>query len=219
MLLCATKHLRPDIANPVRELSKVLDFPTMAAYKEMLRVMTNVMATRNKGLRLQPKKNPSRIWEIVAYSDSDYAGDPDSCRSVGGYILFVMGVPVAWRSKAQKSVTLSSTEAEWYALSEAVKEVIFVVMLLEDMRVMVEFPVEVRVDNIGTIWMTNNVSTTGRTKHVDVRTKFVREFQDDGVIKVEFVSSEDNTSDIMTKNVQAPLFDKHSDTLVCDKLW
>ena len=116
-------------------------------------------------------------------------------------------------------MTLSSTKVEWYALSEAVKEVVFVVNLLEDMKIEVEYPVNVRVDNIGTIWMSNNQSTMGRTKHVDIRTKFVREFQQDGVIKVNFVSSEDNTSDIMTKNVQAPLFDKHSDTLVCQKLW
>ena len=175
------------------------------------------MDTRNLGLRICPTEGRDLPCVLVLFCDSDYAGDPDTRRSVSGYILFVKGVPVAWRSKAQKSVTLSSSEAEWISLSEAVKEIIFVLQLLEAMKIKVELPVIVRVDNIGAIFMGTNVTTTSRTKHVDIRTKYVREYQENGVVKIIFVKSEDNTSDIMTKNIQGNLFDKHASQLVMPK--
>ena len=155
---------------------------------------------------------------MVCFLDSGYAGDPDSHRSVSGYILCIMGVPVVWRSKAQKTVTLSSSEAEWIALSEAVKEVRFALNLLESMKIKVQLPVLIRVDNTGAIFMGQNVTTTNQTKHVDIRSKFVREYVEDGVIKILFVKSENNHSDIMTKNVTGDLHEKHSQELVWDKL-
>ena len=138
MLLYLVKHSRPDIANPVRELSKVLDGTTPAAMKEMFRVIKYVLDTRGKGLRIEPTFGDSGPWDLVCYSDSDYAGDPDSRRSVSGFILYVKGVPISWRSKAQRSVTLSSSEAEWVALSEAVKEIMFALQLLESMKIKVD---------------------------------------------------------------------------------
>ena len=87
MLLYLVKHSRPDIANPVRELSKVLDCTTPAAMKEMYRVIKYVLDTRGKGLRIETIFGDSGPWDLVCYSDSDYAGDPDSRRSVSSFIL------------------------------------------------------------------------------------------------------------------------------------
>ena len=217
MLLYLVKHSRPDIANPVRELSKVLDGTTPAAMKEMYRVIKYVLDTRSKGLRIEPTFGDSGPWDLVCFSDSDYAGDPESRRSVSGFILYVKGVPISWRSKAQRSVTLSSSEAEWVALSEAVKEIMFVVQLLESMKIKVKLPVTVRVDNVGAIFMSKNISTSSRTKHVDIRTKYVNEYVEDGIIKIIFVQSSDNDSDIMTKNVSGDLLEKHAEKLIVDK--
>ena len=211
MLLYLVKYSRPDIANAVRELSKVLDGSTEASFKEMLRVIKYVLDTKEMGLRIEPKllRSADEPWDLVCYSDSDYAGDPDTRRSVSGYILYVCGVPICWRSKAQRSVTLSSSEAEWIALSEATKEVMFVLQLLESMHIRVQLPITVRVDNIGAIWMSQNVNTSSRTKHVDIRTKYVNEYCEDGVLKIIFVKSVDNDSDIMTKNLGADFHSKH----------
>ena len=126
MLLWLVKHSRPDIANCVRELSKVLDGTTEAAYKEMLRVIKYVLDTKNLGLKIEPTEGRNTPSDLVCFSDSDYAGDPETRCSVYGYVLYIKGVPVAWRSKGQRSVTLSSSEAEWIALSEAVKEIMFI---------------------------------------------------------------------------------------------
>ncbi len=83
MLLYLVKHSRPDISNAVRELSKVLDGATPAAFKEMLRVIKFVLDTKSKGLWIEPElDNNEEPWDLVCFSDSDYAGDPDSRRSV-----------------------------------------------------------------------------------------------------------------------------------------
>ena len=72
MLLYLVKHSRPDIANAVRELSKVLDCSTNGAYKEMLRCIKYVLDTKSLGLKIWPKGNKSKPWEIICFTDSDY---------------------------------------------------------------------------------------------------------------------------------------------------
>ena len=100
------KHSRPDIANAVRELSKALDGTSPAAYKELLRVTKYVMDTKTLSLKLQPRKEDETKWSIVAFSDSDYAGDSETRISIAGFILYLMGVPISWRSKGQRGVLL-----------------------------------------------------------------------------------------------------------------
>ena len=112
------KHSRPDIANAVRELSKVLDGPNEAAVKELKRVIKFVLDTKNYGLIINPKKNHDFKWKLTIYTDSDWAGDKDTRQSVSGYVLFLMNVPILWKSKGQNTLALSSSEAEYYALSE-----------------------------------------------------------------------------------------------------
>ena len=218
MLLYLVKHTRPDIANPVRELSKCLDGTSPAAYKEMLRVIKFVIDTKHLALKLKPTPLDENVkWELIAYSDSDFAGDKETRISIAGFVLYLMGVPVSWRSKGMKSVTLSSTEAEYVALSEAAKEVKYVYQLLMSMGVEVKLPIVVRVDNIGAIFMSNNVAVSQRTKHVDIRYHFVREFVLDGFLKVVFVKTEDNDADIFTKNLNGELYARHAKKMVMKK--
>jgi len=109
MLLYLVKHTRPDIVNAVRELSKALDCPSPAAYKEMLRVIKFVLDTRSLAIKVAPVYLINDEWIVVAFSDSDFSGDKETRISVAGFILYLMGVPISWRSKGQKSVALSST--------------------------------------------------------------------------------------------------------------
>ena len=214
MLLYLVKHSRPDIANAVREMSKVLGGSTRATYKEMLRVIKFVLDTKNSGLKIAPKFDNDKQWELTCYSDRYYAKEPKTRRSVSGYILYVKGVPICWRSKAQRAVTLSSSKAEWFALSEAVKEIVFVLQLLESIHIKVKIPIIVKVDNVGAIFLSGNINTGSRSKHIDIRTKYVNEYVEDGMLKIIFVSTEENTSDILTKNLVGKLHSKHSEDLV-----
>ena len=217
MLLYLVKHSRPDIANAVRELSKCMTGANAAAYEELLRVIKFVLDTRDYGLKLAPKWEDPMLWELKIYSDSDWAGDKDNRKSVTGFIVFLLGAPILWRSKAQGSVALSSTEAEFYALSESAKEIKFIVQVLISMGIPVKIPIIVRVDNVGAIFMSENVSTSSRTKHVDTRYHFVREFVEEGFVKIIFVRSEDNISDPFTKNTPSSIYEKHTAEFVAQK--
>ena len=116
-------------------------------------------------------------------------------------------------------VSLSSAEAEFYALSEAVKEVPFILQLLKFLRIKVKMPVKVKVDNIGAIYMSQGEASTTRTRHMDTRYFYVNEMQEQGIIEVIFVKSEDNRADVATKNVDAKVMRYHIDELTAEKFY
>ena len=128
MLLYLTKHSRPDVCNPVRELSKTMDAPAPVHLKEMYMVIRHVLFTKGYGCKFELRKDMIK-WALQALSDSDFASDKETRISVIGYIIYFCGIPIAWRSKGMKSVVLSTTEAEYMALSEVVKEIKFIVQL------------------------------------------------------------------------------------------
>ena len=215
-LLYLTKHSRPDISNPVRELSKTMDAPAPVHLKEMYKVIRHVLSTKGYGLKFELRKDMIK-WALKALSDSGFASDKETRTSVFGYIIYFCGIPIAWRSKGMKSVVLSTTEAEYMALSEVVKELKFIVQLLQTMNIEVQLPITVHVDNVGAIWLSNNRTTSDRTKHIDIRTSFVKEYQEDGKIIIKFEKSEENEADIFTKNTTNVIFSNHQKKLVWDK--
>ena len=213
MLLWINKT-RPDLSNAVRELSKVADGATKEAMKEMMRVIKYTIDTKNVGLKIEPKIPQDAKdfkWELEMFSDSDWAGDKDNRKSVSGFILFLLGVPISHKSRQQQTVSLSTAEAEWIALSEAIKEILFAIQVLESLGITVMKPVVVRVDNMGAIFMAKNTTMTKRTKHIDVKACFVHEHvdEDTGEMKIVFVRSGDNKSDPMTKNTPRAITEKH----------
>jgi hypothetical protein len=115
---------------------------------------------------------------------------------VTGFIIYLLGVPICWRSKGQKGVTLSRSEAEYMAVSEALKEILYIFYLLRDMGIPVKFPIMVRIDNIGAIFMAEKTSSGG---HIDTRYHFMREYVEDCVIKIVFLKPDNNDSDLFTK--------------------
>ena len=151
------------------------------------------------------------MWTLLTYTDSDWAGDKEIRISISGYILYFLGVAIAWRSKAQTSITLSSSEAEYVTLSDYVKDIRFVMQLLWELGIEFPRPVVVRIDNVGAIFMAENISSSARTRHIDVRLKFVNDFIKEGEITVMFVKSEGNDSDVFTKNTKAEVNDKLTD--------
>ena len=106
--------------------------------------------------------------------DSYYAGDKDNRFSVTGYCIYLNGCLVSFKSRAQRSQRLSSTEAEYVALSEICTKILFVRMIMEFLGEKV------------------NEKISRRTKHVDTRTHFIRNYVENGRKKITFVRSEDN---------------------------
>ena len=150
---------------------------------------------------MNPKINEDNLIDIEEYSDSDYAGDKDTRRSIIGLVIYLFGVPVSWRSKGQKAVTLSTTESEYYTMSELCAELIYIEHILEFVNVKVSYPMMVRVDYVGAMFLANNPALSQRTKHISARQYFIREHVENRLIKIIFVKSKFNTADIFTKNL------------------
>ena len=102
-------------------------------------------------------------------------------------------------------MTLSSSEVKWLAISEAVKELIFVIQLLGSMKISVMFPVMVRGDNVGTIFVAMSC-----TKHLNIRYKYMNVHLEDGIVKIIFVWSTESDSHILTKNLSGMLHEQPS---------
>jgi len=209
MLLYLLKHSRPDLSNAVRELSKVMDGATNDHMECLHRTIKYVLDTKHRCLVMAPTTTNHLEWHLRAYCDSDYSGDRDTRHSVTGFIIYLQGTPISWKSKSQRSITLSSTEAEYVALSEVTAEIMFIKQILEFLEMKMELPIKVHVDNVGAIYLANNSTIGQRTKHIDVRYHYVREYIEDGIVTIIFVKSGDNDADIFTKNTPGELHNKH----------
>ena len=110
-------------------MSKTMDVPAPVHVKEMYKLIRFVLPTKDNGLKFE-LMNDIKKWVLKALSESDFASDKETRISILGYIMYFCGIPIAWRSKGMKSVMLSTTEAEYMALSEVVKELNFIVQLL-----------------------------------------------------------------------------------------
>jgi hypothetical protein len=154
---------------------------------------------------------------LILYLHSDWSGDKDDRKSILGHMLFVNGVLVGWRSKKQKVVSLSSYEAEFYVLAEAVKEIPFSIQVLAFLGVPVETLVTVYMDNIGAIFVSENPSSSSRTRHVSTRYFYVMDLQNDKVIIVKFIGSAKNLADIATKNVPVQVHEQHIDKVTAEQ--
>ena len=140
-------------------------------------------------------------WSMKAFCDSDYAGDKDTRISVTGFIIYINGAAISWRLCGQKNMTLSSTEAEYVAVSEVCAEIMFMKQVMEFLQMKMNLPILVNVDNVGAIYLASNATTSQRTRHIDVHYHFMRNYMEEGTVKIIFVQSEDNDADVSTKNV------------------
>ena len=216
-ILFAMKKTYPEIANAVRELAGHMDFPTEEHWKSAARLVGYLKYKAIHGLTY---KTP-RSYEIVGFVDTDYATNKDTRKSTTGYLLTFGGCLVSWLSKAQPSVTLSSTEAEYVGASTLATEIQFVIMMLQEMKIKFPLPAKLYEDNTGAIYLMNNNQVGPRTKHISVKFHHVRNMIYEGDLIPIYTRSGDNPSDIMTKNTTEAIQGKHEkkiksgDLLLC----
>ncbi|GJY59129.1 retrovirus-related pol polyprotein from transposon TNT 1-94 [Tanacetum coccineum] len=143
--------------------------------------------------------------DVDGFVDADYAKDPDKGRSITGYVFMVHGCVVSWKATLQHVVALSTTEAEYMALTEAVKESIWLKGLLIELGVNLR-SVVVNCDNQSAIHLSRNAMFHERTKHINVRYHFIREIVESKEIGVAKIGTKDNAADAFTKVVPGPKF-------------
>jgi hypothetical protein len=203
-ILYATQT-RPDVAYGVNTLAQYGSNPGkkhMQAAKHLLRYLRG---TSNFGLTLGGK---SDCADLIGWTDSDWAANTDTRRSVGGFVFDVAGGSILWSSKKQPTVALSTVEAEYMASSNATKECIWLRTLLEDMGFLQTSATILRGDNQGAIALSYNPVSHSRAKHIDICHHFIRGRVASGKIVLEYVSTQNMLADIFTKQLPHDAFEK-----------
>lgn len=190
--------------------------PTIKAQIALNRLHKYCVGTPNRGFILKPTgrwdgKDRNFEFEIRGRSDSEYAKDSETRKSVMGYVTYVQDTPVTTKSKMQNIVALSVTEAEIIAAVDCVQEMISHKRLIESLDLKVKLPMLLEMDNKGATDLFANWNCGGRTRHIDVRYYFVRDLKEAGILKVQWIPSANNTADLFTKNLAGTLFDKHAE--------
>ena len=190
---------RPDLAYPVGYLSRFMEAPRQEHLTAVKRVLRYVAGTLSWGLHYHPGKKDGGKPVLVGYSDSDLAGDVNDRKSTSGLIFFLAGGPVAWQSAKQKVVALSSCEAEYIAAAAAACEAVWLARLLAELVGGPVLAPKLKVDNKSAIALMKNPVHHDRSKHIDVKFHFIRECCDRRLINVEFVGTELQLGDMLTK--------------------
>jgi hypothetical protein len=215
-ILFLARCTRPDIAFAVGRLGRFASNSGPPHWAEMTHLLRYLSNTPNMGLKYSQQGENTPIcstsnWNkyssgyYQAYTDSDFAGCPDTSRSTSGNVITWMGAAICWSSALQACVTLSTAEAEMVALSKAAQEAIWFRRLMQELRGPVtdsqgnEIPIEIHCDNQATLGLVKNRIHHSRTKHISLRENFVRERADEKEIAPVKIATDLNISDGMTK--------------------
>jgi hypothetical protein len=212
------KSTRPDISCAVHQCARFTSDPKIQHGQAVKHIGRYLAGTANKGIIFHPDITKS----LECFVDSDFSGnwhkddaasDMDTARSRTGYIIRFAGCPIVWGSKLQTHIALSSTEAEYIAISTAMREIIPLMALIEEMHHkgfitnLTEPDIHCRVfeDNSGAIEIAQTTKYRPRTKHINTQYHHFRYFVDTGKISLQYIPSKDQLADMLTKSL--PLSD------------
>ena len=189
---------RPDIAFAVGVLSKYASNFGKAHWQAGKRVLRYLQGTKALPIRY---KGQLEDLQLICYCDADYASDTDSRRSVTGYVVMLANAPVSWKSVQQKTVALSTMEAEYMAIGEAVREVKYLRQLMNELGCCQQGPTRIFSDSMSAIELAKNAKHHERSKHIDVRHHFIQECIDQGDVVLHYVNTKENVADLLTKGL------------------
>jgi transposase InsO family protein len=196
-LMYAMVCTRPDLAFSVGATSRYLSAPGKRHWEEVKRTLRYLRGTSSLGLQFGGKGEVATT--LVGYTDADWAGDLDDRKSTCGYVFILGGAAISWKSKKQASVALSSTQAEYMALSEAGKEAVWLRGLLKELGQEQSKPTVIFNDNISSQALAENPVYHDRSKHIDIRYHFIRELVETKVVDLEHLKTKAMVADVMTK--------------------
>lgn len=208
-LLYASNKTRPDLAFSVGYASRKLQNPSNQDAANVKRIFRYLNGTKSDGITF--KKNGQLSLE--AFSDADWAEDPSTRRSTTGYIVFFCGGPISWASRRQPNVTKSSTESEYVSAADCCAELMFLKTLIEEVTD-VNIDVNLNVDNQSSIKLIKNGILRRKSKHIEVKYYFIKEKVDENQLKINYVPTESQTADILTKPLATTKFNEFKKLLV-----
>ncbi len=199
-LLYLVSCTRPDLTVAVNQLSRCMKAPR----QDHLTAARHVLKYLRKTADLALCYGGQGETELHGYADATWHSDKRSGRSVSGYAFLLHGGAVAWKCRLQPTVALSSAEAEYFALCEAAKQLLYLRNLLADMGLPCDGPTTVYEDNQPCIHIATNAVTSPRTKHIALRWHFVREVIGQGDMRVEYRATTQQAADLLTKILAKP---------------
>ena len=193
---------RPDLSFIVGFLSRFLEHPTKKRWSEGMRVLRYLRQTSNYGLIYKSTK----CKDIVYYSDADYASCPVTRKSVSGSLVECDSGPLAWGSQHQRVISLSSSESELIAAVSTIQLALYFSQLCKELG-HGHIP-SIKIDNQATISIVSQTASRENSKHISARYLYVRDLVENGTIEVEFVGTEYQLSDMLTKATTKATFQK-----------
>ncbi|XP_044741904.1 secreted RxLR effector protein 161-like [Chrysoperla carnea] len=196
-LLYAAQSTRPDIAYAVSLVSRYNNDPGKPHWNAVKRIFRYLKGTINKKIQYSKHENSA----IMGFSDADWAGDVDNRKSVTGYVFLSQGGAICWNSKKQPTVALSTTEAEYMALSATVQEALWLRNFMKELDGKEAEPTKIYCDNKSAIDLAAIANYRPRTKHIDVRHHFIRQHILNNEIILSPVGTREMTADVLTKGL------------------
>lgn len=194
-LLYLAMATRPDIAFAISNVSRYLERPTTVHITAAKRILKYIKGTIDHGILYKNECDN----KIIGYSDADYAGCLETRRSTTGFAFLIAGGVVSWCSKRQNSVSMSTTESEYVAASEAVMELTWLQRLVNELCYGQFRTAHFFMDNQSAEKLVKNPVFHKRTKHIDTRYHFIREKYKGGLFKLDYVGTEEQMADLFTK--------------------
>jgi len=170
-LMYLMTQTRPDISYPLGLLARFMSNPTRQHFLALNRLWGYLKRTKNYGLVYK-----ARSISLIGYCDADWGGDRDTRRSTTGYIYLLGKTPISWASKLQKTVALSSCEAEYMALKEAIKEQSYLRTIFNLISILGPlYSTRIYTDSQSAMALAKNPIYLPRTKHIDIQYHYIRE--------------------------------------------
>jgi hypothetical protein len=199
---------RPDICHAVSVLCRYFSCPTQELWTAAKRVLRYLRGSAKLGLTFDGGISGIGLEMTPCYSDSNWANDKYDRKSTSGWLIKFAGCTVNWSSKRQSTVALSTAEAEYMAMSEAVQEIMWTRQMLSELKLVPKAPTVLYCDNQAAIANAVNGKFHGRMKHVDIKLHFVRQAVQNSMVKMEWIPTMEQEADIFTKGLGGPQFNR-----------
>lgn len=209
-LLYASNTCRPDITFAVNWAAKFSHMPCSSDWVNVKRILRYLQDKRDFGLHYSKEGNE----KLLVYCDANYGGVDKHRHSTTGLVIFYGGAPIHWRSVTQKRVVTSSTEAEYVSLCTTIKEVMWIKRLAVELKIIEDKPVPVLCDNQSAIKIMANEGSMHRSRHIDIQDAFCREQVQVGTVDVQYVKSEDQLADMLTKPLAKSKFENNRNRMM-----
>lgn len=171
--------------------------PSQNHFSTAKRILRYLQGTKKIGIKYTKEDDNS----LIGYTDSDWAGSIDDRKSTSGYVFCLGTKPISWSSKKQKTIALSSAEAEYIAATDASCEAIWLRRVLKNLQQEPENSTKIFCDNMSAIAMTKNPVFHARSKNIELRHHFIRNLVNDGEIQLIFITTKEQLADPFTKPV------------------